>query len=99
MENGLEVPVAVLRKAAEVLLDRVEEVAGDSVMLDVDMFWEIPSGARAKVYEEPREFTIGQLSESLVNIQQVVRDPSDAVSFGLVWLADLLRAIGEQIVE
>jgi hypothetical protein len=50
------------------------------------------------VTREPNPLTIGQLSESFENIESIASDPEAAISFGLVWLADVLRAVGHQEV-
>jgi hypothetical protein len=99
MTQQVEIPTETLRRAAEILLDRLATSSGAAVVLDKDMFWAIPAEHRANVYTEPTEFTVGQLTESLQNISRVVDDPSTATSYALVWLADLLRAAGEAVVE
>jgi hypothetical protein len=99
MGNQIDISIETLRRAASVLLDRLESGAGATVALDKDMFWSIPAEQRSNVYAEPTEFTIGQLSESLQNVSRVVEDPSSATSYALVWLADLLRAAGEAVIE
>lgn len=99
MSQRIEIPVETLRRAAAILLDRLEASSGASVALDQDMFWAIPPEHRSNVYSEPTEFTVGQVTESLQSIIRIVDDPSCATSFALVWLADLLRAAGEAVVE
>lgn len=58
------------------------------------MFWAIPAEQRFNVYAEPTEFAIGQLSECPDNLGRIV-----ATSYALVWLADLLRAAGETVID
>lgn len=99
MDNQIVVSIDTLRRAASVLLDRLEADAGAAVALDKDMFWSIPAEQRSNVYAEPTEFTIGQLGESLENVSRIVEDPAAATSYALVWLADLLRAAGEAVIE
>lgn len=99
MTRQIDIPVDTLRRAAEILLDRLETAAGATVALDKDMFWAIPPEHRSNVYVAPAEFTVAQLSESLENVSRIVREPDSATSFALVWLADLLRAAGEAVIE
>lgn len=99
MTQQIDIPVETLRRAAGILLDRLEAASGGSVALDKDMFWAIPSEHRSNVYSEPTEFTVGQLSESLRNVHRIVEDPDSATAFALVWLADLMRAAGETVIE
>jgi len=97
--HQVEIPVDTLRRAASILIDRLEAAAGPAIVLDKDMFWAIPPEHRSNVYAEPVEFTVGQLSDSLENLTRVVDDPDSATTFALAWLADLLRAVGEAVVE
>lgn len=98
MSKQVEVTVDALRQASAVLLNHVEEVSGSTVKLDFDLFWSISPDQRNNMHLQPTEFTIGQISESLENLRHVVDDPSEAISYALVWLADALRAVGEAIV-
>lgn len=99
MNQQIDIPVDTLRRAAAVLLDRLEAVVGATVALDKDMFWVIPAEHRSNLYADPTEFTIGQLSDSLDTVNRIVDDPTLATSYALVWLADLLRAAGEAAIE
>ncbi|MFV0460668.1 MAG: hypothetical protein ACK5MT_18070 [Actinomycetales bacterium] len=99
MSQRIEIPVETLRRSAGLLLDHLETSGGPIIALDKDMFWAIPAEHRGNVYAEPTEFTVGQVTESFQNITRIVQDPSTATSYALVWLADLLRAAGEAVVE
>jgi hypothetical protein len=97
MAQSIVVSVAFLRHAAEVLLNHVEEVAGAEVSLEADYFWAIPAPSRYDVTSEPTSLTIGQLTESLEFLQHAADNPDARVARSLVWLADLLRAVGEEV--
>jgi len=45
------------------------------------------------------QLTIGQLTESLDNVERMVSDPDATLAYGLVWLSDVLRAVGEKVVR
>jgi len=96
--SDLEVPVETLRHAAEVLLHHLESVAGSTIRLDTDYFWAVPREQRNDPCSRPSELTIGQLTESLDNVERMVSDPDATLSCGLVWLSDVLRAVGEKVV-
>jgi len=57
------------------------------------MFWSIPPDALYDVYQEPPELTIGQLTESWDNLRRLGED-EPGFGLDLVWLSDVLRAIG-----
>ncbi len=93
----LSVSVDELRRAFEVLMRRVETAAGGGdVPLEAEYFWAVPQGEMYDVTVEPGELTIGQLSESWRHVQDVLADEDRAVGYHLVWLADVLRAIGQE---
>lgn len=99
MTDQISVPIATLRTAGPILLSHLQELAGPTVRLDRDYFWAIPPDQASDVYNEPHDFTVGQLSECLSNLEAIVADPSRATSFALVWLGELLKAIGQSVVR
>lgn len=96
-------PVAVsvdsLRRAASTLLGHLEDVSGPTVSIRYDYFWSTPPEHRLDLTSPPAEFTIGQLTDCQENLKRISEDESRATSYALVWLADLLRAVGETVVE
>ena len=97
MSEPLRVSVEEVRQLALLLLRHVEESAGSTVELDKDMFWSVPSPELYNVYDTP-ELTVGQLSESWASLKAMGDGESPSLSYGLVWLADVLRAIGQELV-
>ncbi|WP_328670112.1 hypothetical protein OG905_15710 [Streptomyces sp. NBC_00322] len=94
----LVVSIAELRESFDVLLRHVEAVtAGDAVILDKDYFWSVPPDELYDVYTEPDDLTIGQLSESWQHLRDLRADQDRATANHLVWLADVLRAIGQDL--
>ena len=67
--------------------------------LEHDYFWSLLPPQLYDLNQSPDDRTIGQLSECLRNITNIVEDSSDVISYGLVWLAELLRAIGHEVVR
>ncbi|MFJ1753285.1 hypothetical protein [Kitasatospora sp. NPDC088134] len=94
----LHVSLVELRRSFDLLLSHVEAATGgDFVALDKDYFWSVPSSELYDVAQEPSDLTIGQLSESWQHLTNVVADRDRAVGHHLVWLADVLRAIGQSL--
>ncbi|MEV4430149.1 hypothetical protein ACN9M0_34290 [Streptomyces sp. R-07] len=60
-----------------------------------DYFWSVRATNSTTSPNEPRTITIGQLSESWEHLEDLVANPDRAVGHHLVWLADVLRAIGQ----
>jgi len=92
----LYVSLAELRSSFDILLRHVEAaVAGDAIALDRDFFWSIPGGEQYDIYTQPGNLTIGQLSEPWQHLRDLLADQDLALGYHLVWLADVLRAIGQ----
>ena len=99
MADRVRVPVVLLRRASELLLDHLESVEGDAILLDKDYYWVIAAEQLYDAYTEPSTFTVGQLSECVESLERIVDDPALSTSLALVWLADLLRSIGQTVVR
>ncbi|MFD0153005.1 hypothetical protein ACWGQ4_24525 [Streptomyces sp. NPDC055721] len=91
----LRIPLDQLRHVFELALQHIEASAGSQVALEHDYFWSVPGDELYDVPNEPRTITIGQLSESWQHLEDLLIDPDRAVGHHLVWLADVLRAIGQ----
>jgi hypothetical protein len=94
MSDPLQISTEQLRTAFETALTRLTEREGENITLERDYYWSVPPNELYNVYERPQELTIGQLSESWQYIQKLTEDPSAAIPHHLVWLADVLRALG-----
>ncbi|MFG2910297.1 hypothetical protein ACGF13_35265 [Kitasatospora sp. NPDC048286] len=96
-DEPLSVSLADLRGAFDVLLSRLEAAtAGDAVALDQDYFWAVPQDELYDVTREPGDLTIGSLGESWGQVRELLADRDRAVGHHLVWLADVLRAVGRE---
>ncbi|KAA9156454.1 hypothetical protein FPZ12_027595 [Amycolatopsis acidicola] len=94
MSDPLQISTQHLRAAFEAALTRLTEQEGENITLERDYFWSVPPNELYNVYEQPQELTIGQLSESWQNIQKLTEDTSAAIPQHLIWIADILRALG-----
>ena len=95
MSEPLRIPIDQLKTAFELLIQRLAESEGDTIALQRDYFWSIVDPSKLyDVYESPGEPSIGQLTESWQHIQQVLADEANAIPHTLVWLADIIRALG-----
>ncbi|MBF6469884.1 hypothetical protein IU427_32695 [Nocardia beijingensis] len=79
----------------DVLLDHVEATtANDVVAVDKDYFWSVPTDELYDNYDQPTSLTRGQVSDSWQYLRDLLADEEYALGYHLVWLADVLRALG-----
>lgn len=89
--DGLRIEVRELREVVDRLFAHLEETSGDGVTLHEDYFYSVPFPEIYDVLSGPPQLTIGQLTESWENLQ---RARGGAIGWELVWLGDVLKAIG-----
>ena len=95
-EESVQVPIDELRKVFDLLLRHVSDQAGGRLEVEHDYFWSVAPADLNNVYKQPSELTVGQVSESWANLVGMLEDDSKVVSYGLVWLSDVLRTIGAE---
>lgn len=95
----LVVDIGQLRRAAEIALKELERVSGSKARLERDFFWVIPSEERFNPYERPMNATVGQLSELIDHVAALDSDPERVSRQHLVWIGELLMAIGELLPD
>lgn len=90
----LTIQVHDLRRVAALLFDYVESVQGGEVRVKHDYFWSVPSDALYDLTAPPKDLTIGQISDCLSNLEGFLEEPEAVMSYGFIWLAEVLRAVG-----
>jgi hypothetical protein len=98
MTERLTVSLDDVRLVLSRVLDQLVDTEGGEIQLENDYFWAIPSEQLYNVYASPKDLTIGQLSESWRNLQGILDEGAPPNAYALVWLGDVLRAIGQAIV-
>lgn len=94
MNEPLRIPVQQLRTAFELLMQRITEDEGETIPLERDFFWSIDPDALYNPYAEPEQLNMGQLDDSWKQLENAIRDNDLLMPYHLVWLADILRALG-----
>jgi hypothetical protein len=87
-----------LRRATLTLLRHVEENGQKDLEIEEDFYWEIPAEKRYAPYDEPTGLTMGQLSDDWSEVMRMVNGEREVIGYGLVWLASVLRRVGERVV-
>jgi hypothetical protein len=92
----MQVALEELRRVTDQLYNHLAD-QGHKVLEIPDVhYWSIPREQRVNRYEDPNDLTIGQTSEDWERLRRIATGESDAIGYGLTWLASILREIGEQ---
>jgi hypothetical protein len=91
--EGFPVDIGALRRVFDLLVTHVSSNSGPTVTIKEDYYWSIERSLRLNPYVVPAEFTVGQLTDNWQTLQSM--NDSNVISYGLVWLAEVLREIGE----
>lgn len=95
----MRVKVADLRLAANALFDHLEKAGHVDLEVDEDYYWSIPDEKLYSVHEEPVDFTVGQLSDDLAELEKITSGQKAPLAYALVWLSSVLRFVGAKIVS
>lgn len=90
----MEIKASELKAVLGYLLEFQKEVGKESFQVDVDYYWNIIREERYNLYEEPSTFTLGQLTWDWENLQKTLAEKDDTTLYHLVWLGQILIAIG-----
>ncbi len=92
----MQISVKELAVLCDKLLAHLKELNVEAIELPQDYYWDVPDPERYAVDEKPDSLTIGQLSDDLADLTQLIEDEREPVIYNFVDLAAIFRAIGEQ---
>ncbi len=95
MDTNVSVDLDVLERAFPILIKHLREVTGNNVSLSSDHYWSGPAEYAHDMNVEPAELSVGQVSECMEWLTALAEDPEHALTYHLVWFADVLRAVGQ----
>lgn len=95
----MDVNVASLRIVADKLFEHLQQSGNNVVSIPHDYYWSIPKDTLYDPYSEPINLTLGQLSDDLAELNRIQSGNSEPLAYALVWLAAVIRAVGEEIVS
>lgn len=82
----------------EIISAHVREVNGDQVEVDIPFYWTMSVEAMTDLKSKPTP-TIGDLDFALEILGNVADDPHHVLSHDLIFLGDVLRAVGAAAAE
>lgn len=98
MQDSTLISTAELRETLGKILDYLDETGRPVLPIEDDFYWSIPRESLFDPYQEPSGFLLEQLSFDLERLEKIREGENDPVGYSLVWLGNVLRAIGERTV-
>lgn len=88
----MKIKIEEIEKVITLLLLKLKESKGNEIELSYDYYWDIASEQLYNPYEEPKDITLGQLSDDWEEIQRLsITD--DAIAYDLKRVAAILEAL------
>lgn len=88
----MRVNIEEIEKIVSLLFSKLRESRGNEIELNNDFYWDISIEELYNPYEEPKNITLGQLSEDLDEIQRLNKS-DDAIAYDLKRLVSILIAL------
>ena len=85
-----------IEKAMLTVFQHLRDRGIDSLELEKDFYWNIAAEQRFDPYREPDDFSLGQLSDDWTEIEKIAAGQQEPLGYCLVWMAALIRYIGER---
>lgn len=95
----MEIEAKKLEQLLSILLQHQKELGNTKFTISQDYYWNVPKDDRYDPYTQPSELTLGQLTDDWSRLQNLFDDNEAIVGYSLVWLGNVLRAIGENYVR
>jgi len=74
------------------LLTDLKEKFGNEIAIENDYYWEISAGELYNAYNEPENFTIGQLSDDMQELRRL-QNSENIIAYDLNRISRILKAI------
>lgn len=94
----MKVSTNELHRATALLLRHLEHSGQKEFEISEDYYWNISPAARYDPYNEPKEITVGQLSDDWSEVKHILEGQREPLGYALVWLAAVLRRVGEMAI-
>lgn len=96
MNEYVRIDVDLLERASALLIKHLREQEGNEVLLDHDYFWSIPASQANDMNTAPVGLTVGQVTECVDWLRDILQSPENALTYHLVWLGEVMRAVGHK---
>ncbi|MGY4538156.1 hypothetical protein ACVW0P_002576 [Mucilaginibacter sp. UYNi724] len=83
-----------LQKAISLLLMKLKERKGMTIELKNDYYWDIDSNELYNLYEQPKDFALGQLSFDWEHIEKA--SPDELIPYDFEKVSCILKALSNE---
>lgn len=88
----MKVKIDEIQKIISLLLSKLKESKGNEIEISNDYYWDISQDELYNPYEEPKNFTLGQLSDDFEEVQRLAKS-DDAIIHDLKRLSNILKVL------
>lgn len=93
----MEIRLEELQSVCELVLADLRTQGIETVNVPVDYYWHVPKEEAYDPYKQPSNLDLGQLSDDWAELRRVLRQERPPLAYHLVWLAAVLRGVGESV--
>lgn len=93
----MKIYIAELEKIVGLLFEHIKADEHEWVEITDDFYWDIPGEKRYDPYNEPQDYNLGQLTDNWNELSNILHGRIEPINYALVWLAAILRKIGEDL--
>lgn len=88
----MKVNIDDIQKITYLLLSKLKESRGNVIEINNDYYWDISNDEIYNPYVEPKNLTLGQLSDELKEIQRLIKS-DDAIVYDFKRVAEILKVL------
>ena len=92
----MRIQVQELRVVTERLLKHLEDTGRQEFSVSEDYYWHVGQDELYDPTCDPKNLTLGQLSDDWKELAAIASGDAPPIGYALVWLAAILRVVGEK---
>jgi len=97
-DGNIRVDLDDVERVLTIVLQHIKQQRSAPIERSDDYYWEINEAQLYDPTKDPSDFSLGQLSEDWARLSQILAGDAPPIGYALVWLASILRAVGQKNV-